>query len=113
MQEHQMFLWEIYTLAAFIGSPVFLLGAAAQSWLLLRRTTIGNLRTVAIVLLSITGEIILAVWIWGSPFFDGLDERRFMLLNFVNMPALLSTLILLPLVTLMALLTGRPREARG
>jgi lysylphosphatidylglycerol synthetase-like protein (DUF2156 family) len=113
MEEHQVFFSEIFGLTAYLGAPVFLLGAAIQSWLLLRRSSLGRIPALITVLLSTLVAILLAIAIWVSPWISQLDLKDFMLLEAISLPALLSTLIIVPAVTFVVLALSKRASSRN
>ncbi len=90
---HKISALELIGLTAFIGTPVFLLSAAAvvvylrkthSSW----RYALGV--SVLWLMVAVSGSA--AVWFGLGAVFPRLRESAFMILGFINLPALLSSL---------------------
>jgi hypothetical protein len=100
---------QFFELAALIGLPVHLCSCLVASLIARRRQVWGWARILALIPVWFVASVILQVFVWSV--LPDLPEGAFMLLGFLNTPALLGNAVLLGIFFLVPRKYSRPLSA--
>ncbi len=93
MSEQNISIWEVLLLQLFLGSIIYIVGSIVL-FFVLRKVVSYKYKIVSLLLVQLGISVLLSLIIWKS----WIINIDIMILEFINLPALFSELITIPII---------------
>ena len=93
MSEQNISIWEVLLLQLFLGSIIYIVGSIVL-FFVLRKVVSYQYKIVSLLLVQLGISVLLSLIIWKS----WIINIDIMILEFINLPALFSELIIIPII---------------